>query len=227
MSQLTEPKPEFVICIPLYQGVDLMDVAAPTEIFTSLNEYWTLREVKLFHVAETVQKVVTRDGTILFPHKTFAELPHADLLWTPGGDPKALAMIMQTAAGKPFLDYLKQISNKASWTTSVCEGALLLAQAGLLDGYSATTHWAFLNCLREYPEINVVSDGYPRYVIDRDRVTGAGISAGLDEALAIVELIAGTANAIGVQQFVQYFPRPPVMGTVPDAGPCPIPRVGP
>jgi cyclohexyl-isocyanide hydratase len=106
--------------------------------------------------------------------------------------------------------------------TSVCEGALLAARAGLLDGYSATTHWAFMNCLRQFPRVTVVEDGHPRYVVDRNRVTGAGISAGLDEALAICELIAGTAVAMSVQLTTQYFPRPPVWGVIPPAGDCPV-----
>jgi transcriptional regulator GlxA family with amidase domain len=215
-------KPLFVICIPIYNGVDLMDVAAPTEVFTCLNESWREKQVVIYHVAEVDAKVITRDGTIIYPHKTFAELTHADLLWTPGGDPEVLYCLMYSEFGTAYLNYLKQISATATWTTSVCEGALLLAQAGLLNGYSATTHWAFMNCLKAFTEINVIDDGHPRYAIDRDRVTGAGISSGLDESLAIVELIAGTANAIAVQQFIQYFPKPPVSGSIPRAGKCPV-----
>jgi transcriptional regulator GlxA family with amidase domain len=211
---------EFVVSIPLYEGVDLMDVSAPTEIFFCLNGVWPGTTVRVYHVAEQLEKVKTRDGTILSPHKTFADSPRADLLWTPGGDPEALSRLMYTDTGKPYLSYLRQVSREAIWVTSVCEGALLLAQAGLLDGFSATTHWAFMNCLKEFPKIDVVEDGHPRYVIDRNRVTGAGISSGLDEALAVVELIAGTAAAMNVQRFIQYFPRPPVSDTIPAAGVC-------
>jgi len=215
--------PEFVIAIPLYDGVDLMDVAAPTELFFTVNEYWTARRVKIHHVAATRQTVVTRDGTHLVVHRTLAELPTADLLWTPGGDPAALSRLMYTEAGRPYLAYLRQVAAKAAWVTSVCEGALLLAQAGLLDGYKATTHWAFMNCLRErFPKITVVEEGHPRFVVDRNRVTGAGISAGLDEGLALIELIAGTDAATSVQAFTQYFPLPPVNGTIPAAGACPV-----
>jgi cyclohexyl-isocyanide hydratase len=214
--------PDFVIAIPIYDKVDLMDVAAPTEVFSCLVDYWPARNVVIYHVAEKAGVVTTRDGTQLLPHKTFDQLPSADLLWTPGGDPAALAQMMYTNAGANYLAYLRKISASASWTTSVCEGALLLAKAGLLDGYSATTHWAFLNCLREFANINVVDDGHPRFVIDRNRVTGAGISAGIDEALVLIELIAGTAAAIYVQQFIQYFPMPPVNGSIPPSGDCPV-----
>lgn len=220
--------PEFVVAIPLYDGVDLMDLAAPTELFASLASYWPARRVSLYHVAAERRGVVTRDGTQLMPHRSFAGLPAADLLWTPGGDPDALARLMYSEAGLPYLAYLRQIAATASWVTSVCEGALLLAQAGLLDGYRATTHWAFMNCLRErFPQITVVEEGHPRFVVDRNRVTGAGISAGLDEGLALIELIAGTAAATSVQTFIQYFPLPPVNGTIPAAGACPVPLRAP
>jgi len=224
MSTVADPRPEFVISIPIYDNVDLMDVAAPTEIFAWLDSVWTERKVKICHTAAIDAKVITRDGTILYPHATFAQLPRADLLWTPGGDPDELCRLMYTESGKPYLDYLRQVGEFAGWVTSVCEGALLLAQAGLLNGFSATTHWAFMNCLRAFPEINVIEEGHPRYVIDRNRITGAGISAGLDEALAIVELLAGAPAAISVQQSTQYFPKPPVYGTIPPAGECPVPR---
>lgn len=218
-------KPEFIIAIPIYDGVDLMDVAAPTEMFFTMNGYWTERQAVVTHVAETSAKIQTRDGTILYPHKTFAELPDADLLWTPGGDPPALQRLMYTPAGAVYLGYLKQVGKKAAWVTSVCEGALLLAKAGLLKGYKATTHWAFMECLRDpHYGITVMEEGHPRYVIDRNRVTGAGISAGMDEALAIIELLAGTDAAMSVQRFTQYYPQPPVTGSIPRRpGGCPVP----
>jgi transcriptional regulator GlxA family with amidase domain len=219
----SDPRPEFVIAIPIYDGVDLIDVAAPTEMFFTMNGYWPEKQARIYHVAASRNIVATRDGTLLSPHKSFSELPAADLLWTPGGDPNALSRLMYTDAGKPYLDYLRQISASAQWVTSVCEGALLLAQAGLLDGFKATTHWDFMNCLRDrFPKITVIEEGHPRFVIDRNRVTGAGISAGLDESLAIIELLAGTEAAESVQVFTQYFPKPPVSGTIPPAEGCPV-----
>jgi transcriptional regulator GlxA family with amidase domain len=202
-------RPEFVIAIPIYEDMDLMDVAAPSEMFHTMSDSWDKTAI-IYHVAQNRELVKTRDGTWISPHKCFAELPAADLLWTPGGTPEALYRLMYTEAGKPYLDYLRQVAERAQWVTSVCEGALLLAQAGLLNGYKD-----------RFPKVNVV-DGNPRYVIDRNRVTGGGISSGLDEALAIIELLAGTAAAIDVQRFTQYFPRPPVMGTIPSPGSCPV-----
>jgi cyclohexyl-isocyanide hydratase len=116
--------------------------------------------------------------------------------------------------------------------TSVCEGALLLAAAGLLDGYRATTHWAFIECLRAYDKIHVVGSAgdLPRFVVDRGtnggavRVTGGGISSGFDEALEIVRLLAGEDTAKWVQQVTQYFPKPPVNAPLPDPKGCALPR---
>lgn len=91
----------------------------------------------------------------------------------------------------------------------------------LLDGYLATTHWAFIPCLKQFPAI-LVAEGYPRFVVDRNRVTGGGISSGLDESLRIVELLAGYEVAQQVQQFTQYYPCPPVASTIHPTNTCPL-----
>ena len=98
---------------------------------------------------------------------------------------------------------------------------MLLAAAGLLNGYCATTHWAFIPCFAAYPEIEV-AEGFPRYVIDRDRITGGGISSGLDEALAVVALLAGDEIAKSVQMTTQYFPDPPFSQTITPSTSCPL-----
>ena len=85
------------------------------------------------------------------------------------------------------------------YVCSVCEGALLLAAANQLDGYTVTTHWAFIPYLMEHhPEVKI-ADGHPRFVLDRNRLTGGGISSGLDEALKLIELLTDTATARRVQ----------------------------
>jgi cyclohexyl-isocyanide hydratase len=98
---------------------------------------------------------------------------------------------------------------------------MLLAAAGLLDGYEATTHWAFIACLQAYPDVKVV-EGFPRFVVDRNRVTGGGISSGLDEALKIVELLESYEVAQQVQQLTQYYPCPPVASVLTPATSCPL-----
>ena len=91
---------------------------------------------------------------------------------------------------------------------------MLFAASGLLDGYFATTHWAFLECFPAlFPKVKI-ADGHPRFVLDRNRLTGAGISAGLDEALMLITLLGGTELAREVQQNTQYYPDPPVRSTI-------------
>jgi transcriptional regulator GlxA family with amidase domain len=149
--------------------------------------------------------VTTRDNVTFLPHTSFRQIERSDVqldvIWVPGGDPAALKRLM-TDERRRYLNFPTAQSREAKITASVCEGALLLAQAGLLDGYRATTHWAFIPCLKRFPEI-CVEPGTPRFVIDRDRLTGGGISSGLDEALALIEMLAGTEVARSVQQTTQ------------------------
>ncbi len=138
----------------------------------------------------------------------------------PGGDPSALNKLMNDPA-RTYLNFLVTRSQKARWVASVCEGAMLLAKAGLLDGYNVTTHWAFIPCLKKFPAIKVAK-GHPRFVIDRNRITGGGISSGLDEALKLVELLSSNEVARQVQQNIQYYPRPPVKSKIPKPQGCPL-----
>jgi cyclohexyl-isocyanide hydratase len=218
----------FVIGIPVFDGMDLMDVAAPREMFSWMAQDWSAQgPVEILLVAECDGPVTTRDGMRVLPDATFADVRYVDVLWVPGADPKALQAQMNNL---PFLDALRAWAGNAQYVTSVCEGALILAAAGLLNGYSATTHWAFLECLRSYPEITVVGGpgDLPRFIVDAGpgegaiRVTGGGISSGLDEALELVRMIAGESVAESVQQTTQYFPAPPVQAPLPTPGDCPL-----
>jgi transcriptional regulator GlxA family with amidase domain len=217
--------PNFNIVIPIYDGVDLMDVAAPHEIFSWINAYWTEKTIVITLAAKEDKTILTRDKLKLTPDTTFEvcykEKYQADLIWVPGGDVKPLKCMMEDT---DYQGFLKQQSANATWVTSVCEGAMLLASAGLLDGYLATTHWAFITCLKSFKSINV-AEGYPRYVVDRNRVTGGGISSGLDESLKIVSLIAGDDVAQQIQLVTQYFPCPPFSGKIPDSDTCPLDSV--
>lgn len=227
---MTEEKMLFKIGIPVYQGVDLMDVAAPFEMFNWMGFYWEqdpneTRTLKVQLIAASPGTLKTRDGLTLTPDATFDEFEQdcqLDLLWVPGGDPQKLGELMRD---ETYLGFLRRQSEKARYVTSVCEGALLLASAGLLNGYQATTHWAFIPCLKSFTEIKVAS-GYPRYVVDRNRVTGGGISSGLDEALKLVALISGEETAQNVQRVTQYFP-PLYDEDIPGSDTCPIPNIPP
>jgi cyclohexyl-isocyanide hydratase len=216
---MSQELPVFNIVIPIYEGVDLMDVAAPYEMFNWMGVFWHEQTVSVKLVAATKRTLKTRDGLKLTPDHTFDYYQRhlqAQLLWVPGGDPQKLQELM---ADSHYLNFLCEQSAAASYVTSVCEGALLLASAGLLDGYAATTHWSFIPCLKEFKKIKV-ADGYPRYVVDRNRVTGGGISSGLDEALELIARVSSYEVAKQVQLTTQYFPQPPFNGDIPGSTKC-------
>lgn len=203
--------------IPVYDGVNMLDVAGPAEMFHWAGQAQALETVLL---SQDGCAVTSMNGIRFEPHASFAEAPELDVLWTPGGAPDALGQIMQDP-DHPYLNYLRQVADKARWVCSVCEGALLLARAGLLDGHKATTHWAFVACLQRFPRIDVDTT-HQRYIVSGNRLTGGGISSGLDEALQLISLLFDEATAKSVQVTTQYFPEPPVMGVIPDAPPCPV-----
>jgi transcriptional regulator GlxA family with amidase domain len=214
-----------IIGIPIYEKVDLLDVTAPYEIFNWMKQFGTpALKIEVYLIAAKPGLVQTRGGLAMKPHKVFSEVRKLDVLWVPGGDPTALNKIMNDPA-RTYLNFLITRSQKARWVTSVCEGALLLAQAGLLDGYNVTTHWAFVPCLKKFPAVNVVK-GHPRFVVDRNRITGGGVSSGLDEALKLVELLSSYKVAQQVQQYIQYYPRPPVKSKIPKPDGCPLDNAG-
>jgi cyclohexyl-isocyanide hydratase len=203
-----------VICIPVYENVDLLDVAGPFEFFN-----WAGLDIDL--VAEHAGPVTSRGGLIVQVNSTFQDSRTADVLWVPGGDFEALKKIILDPKGT-FLDFLRKQSGSARYVASVCEGAMLLAAAGLLDGYEATTHWAFTPCFAKYfPKVRVVP-GHPRFHLDRNRLTGGGISSALDESLELIRLLLGEERAKEVQQTTQYYPRPPVDSEIPEANLCPM-----
>jgi len=201
--------------IPVYEGVNLLDVAGPYEMFTWVDQKEGLDPVIL---SASGGPVTSMNRVRFEAHASFCAVPALDVLWVPGGDPKVLVEIMSDPAS-PYLAYLRQVAPGAKWVCSVCEGALLLARAGLLDGHKATTHWAFVNCLRSFPAIDVAPDN-PRFVVSGNRLTGGGISSGLDESLKLISLLFGDETAASVQTVTQYFPKPPVDGSIPPAEPC-------
>jgi cyclohexyl-isocyanide hydratase len=202
--------------VPVYQRVDLLDVMGPVEMF-----YWAGHDgnpLETVLISEDGKGVTSLSGVTFEVQKSFADVPTLDVLWVPGGDPPALERIMHDEHSR-YLDYLRKVAEKATWVCSVCEGALLLGRAGLLKGHEVTTHWAFVDCLKRFEGVTPAA-GNPRFVISGNRLTGGGISSGLDEALKLIALLFGEDAAKDVQVTTQYFPEPPVMGAIPTAPPA-------
>lgn len=216
---------QYLIAIPVYDGVDLLDVSAPYELFNWMaqiesqhNPAAPPRVVRL--ISLDGPSITTRDGLTLG-----GDLPIFDqhseyisLLWIPGGGPDDLQRLM---VDPQRMTWLLRQGEAAKFSASVCEGALLAAAAGLLDGYDATTHWAFIACLKLFTRVNVV-DGYPRFIVDKQRITGGGISSGLDEALKIIALISSDIVAQQVQLTIQYNPAPPFTSGDPSVAQPPV-----
>jgi cyclohexyl-isocyanide hydratase len=196
-----------IVGIPVYDDVDLLDVTAPFEILK-----WMDPNIDIRLIAPKPAKITARNGGFCFdaPYG-FDDVPELDVLWVPGGDPKALKRIMSGPDGA-YLKFMQDRSKNAKWVCSVCEGALLLAKAGLLDGYECTTHWYFIPCLKQFCHV--------KFVVDRNRLTGGGVSSGLDESLKLVELLSDYATAQQVQQNIQYYPCPPVASTISQIDTC-------
>jgi transcriptional regulator GlxA family with amidase domain len=205
-----------IIGIPAYEGVDLLDMTGPYEMF-----HWAGFEIDLLATSPGLKS--SGSGFSFSVPRGFAEARTYDAIWVPGGEPDAIARIIDDRA-RIYLDFLTGQASHVRMMCSVCDGAMLLAAAGLLDGYQATTHWEFTSCFpQRFPKV-IVAPGHPRFVHDRNRLTAGGVASGLDAALKLIELLGGTKLAQRVQQDTQYYPDPPVSSEIPPTpAECPIP----
>jgi len=178
----------------LFPKLTQLDFTGPHELLARIPG------TQVHTVARTRDPVVAETGLTLVPSTTFAELPRVDLVFVPGG-------VGQIAASEDgaTLDWLRTVGSEARWVTSVCTGALLLGAAGLLRGYRATTHWAFHDLLPLVGAIPVDE----RVVVDRNRITAGGITAGIDFGLTIAAELAGRNVAEALQLQLEYDPAPP------------------
>ena len=153
--------------------------------------------------------IVSNEGLSITPTVTLADCPSLDVICVPGGGMGQIEVMKDTAV----LNFLRQQSKSAQYITSVCTGSLILATAGLLQGYKATCHWAF----REQLAMLGVEVVPQRVVIDRNRVTGAGVTSGIDFGLALLGLLCGEAIAKMAQLMMEYTPEPPFNAGSPEA----------
>jgi cyclohexyl-isocyanide hydratase len=157
---------------------------------------------------KTLSPVVSNEGLILAPTTTLAECPPLDVICVPGGGIGQVEVMQD----HEILHFLKQQSVTAQYVTSVCTGSLVLAAAGLLQGYKATCHWAFQDQLAMLG-VEVVPQ---RVVIDRNRVTGAGVTSGIDFGLTLLKLLCGEQVAKMTQLMMEYTPEPPFDAGTPE-----------
>lgn len=178
----------------LFPNLTQLDLTGPLEVFTRMAG----AEVSL--IWKTRDPVRSDRGLAMLPTHTFDEAGSLDLICVPGG-PGQIALMEDAET----LDYLRGVAPGCTWVTSVCTGALVLGAAGLLTGYRATTHWASLDQLALFGAEPVEA----RVVRDRNRFTGAGVTSGIDFALAIAAEVLGEDAAQEIQLQIEYDPEPP------------------
>jgi cyclohexyl-isocyanide hydratase len=185
----------------LFPDVTQLDLTGPAQVLSRLGN------AKIDLVAKTRDPVPTDAGFDLLPTATFDKVRTADILCVPGGFGTIAAM-----QDTETLDWVRAVAAEAQWVTSVCTGSLILAAAGLLKGYKATSHWASRHQLEWFGAEPVAE----RIVFDRNRVTGGGVTAGIDFALALTAAIRGEDHAKFVQLSIEYDPHPPFDCGTPD-----------
>lgn len=182
------------IAFLLFSGVTQLDLTGPAQVLSRLPD------ARVHLVWHSLDPVPTDAGFSILPNATFSDVPAPDLLCVPGG--MGIADVIDDDVA---LQWVRLAGAQAQWVTSVCTGALILGAAGLLKGYQATTHWAWHDKLGLFGATPVKA----RSVIDRNRATGGGVTAGIDFALALVAKIAGDEAARTIQLALEYDPAPP------------------
>jgi cyclohexyl-isocyanide hydratase len=191
----------------LFPHVTQLDFTGPLQVFSSVPG------AQVHLVWKTLDPVPSDSVLMLPPTVTFADCPQLDVICVPGGfgidallnDEETLAFLRRQAAGAKFV-------------TSVCTGSLVLGAAGLLKGYKAATHWSAMNLL----ELFGAAPTRTRVCIDRNRVTGGGVTAGIDFALTLVSLLVDRPTAEAVQLRLEYNPAPPFNAGSPETAPAEV-----
>lgn len=184
--------------ILIFPEVEILDFCGPFEVFSSAHGENGERLFNALTVAETRDLITCRGGLLVQPNVTFADAPHFDILVAPGGFGTD-----QQQENPVLLDWLRQQAAANELTTSVCTGAFLLGAAGLLDGRRATSHWSTIDRLTSFvPAATVLND--VRVVDEGEVITSAGVSAGIDMALHVVQRLHGDAVAVATARDMEY-----------------------
>lgn len=196
------------IAFLLFERVTALDAIGPYEVLSRLPG------ARAIFVGASAGPVRTDNGFLgLVADRAMADIDRADVLVIPGGH-GARALVDDPAT----LDWVRAVHATTTWTTSVCTGSLVLGAAGLLDGVEATTHWSQRDLLGRLGAVPVAE----RWVERGKIVTAAGVSAGIDMALALAARITSPEVAQAIQLGIEYDPAPPFPGGSPETSPAPI-----
>jgi cyclohexyl-isocyanide hydratase len=160
-----------------------------------------------------IEPVASDSVMTLMPTTTFADCPQLDVICVPGG-----VGTDDMVNDEEMLAFVSRQAEHAKYVTSVCTGSLVLGAAGLLKGYRATTHWSAMDHLSPFGAIPTNT----RVCVDRNRITGGGVTAGIDFALTLVSILIDRRTAEAIQLRLEYNPAPPFSAGSPDTAPSEV-----
>jgi cyclohexyl-isocyanide hydratase len=201
----------------IFTKVTQLDFTGPLQVFSSVPG------AKIHLIWKRIEPVASDSVLMLTPTVSFADCPQLDVICVPGG-----AGTDDLLNDQEVLDFLKKQAEGAKYVTSVCTGSLVLGAAGLLQGYRAATHWTAMDNLAAFG----ATPTKVRVCTDRNRVTGGGVTAGIDFALTLVSMLVDRKTAEAIQLRLEYNPAPPFNSGSPDTAPAEIlalinERIGP
>jgi len=188
----------------VFPKVTQLDLTGPLQVFSSVPG------AQLHLIWKRIEPVTSDSVMVLTPTTTFADCPQLDVICVPGG-----AGSDDLLNDEEVLAFLRGQAEGAKFVTSVCTGSLVLGAAGLLRGYRAATHWTAMDALPAFGATPTKT----RVCIDRNRITGGGVTAGIDFALTLVSMLVDRPTAEAIQLRLEYNPAPPFTAGSPDTAP--------
>lgn len=188
----------------VFPRITQLDMTGPLQVFSSLPD------AGVHLIWKRIEPLASDTVLTILPTTTFADCPQLDVICVPGGYGTD-----DLLSDDETLDFLRQQAEGARYVTSVCTGSLVLAAAGLLSGYRAATHWSAIEAL----PILGATISRERVCIDRNRITGGGITAGIDLGLTVVSKLVDQPTAEAIQLRLEYNPAPPFNAGSPDTAP--------
>ena len=190
------------IAIAVFDGAEELDFAGPWEVLAAWH-FLSPDEVEVVMVGDNAAPVTCAKGMRVVPETTWNELGEVDVLVYPGGRGTRAQLGDENTRAR-----LRTLKERGTLMTSVCTGALVYADAGLLDGQPATTYWSAFDELLALGR-GIVARPDDRFVDNGDVITAAGVSAGIDMALHLVGRLGSAEKARKVRRYIQYDPQPP------------------